>query len=134
VLLVDEPTTGLDPRARADVWDFLRDLVGEGTTVLLTTQYLDEADELADHIVVIDQGHLIAGGTPGDLKHRYGSDLLELRVQPADVDAVVHLLAGIGRHTAQRAVEGSRLCIPVWDPIAEVDLRADEWKTDLTLG
>jgi ABC-2 type transport system ATP-binding protein len=120
VLLVDEPTTGLDPRARADVWDFLRDLVAAGTTVLLTTQYLDEADELAGHIVVIDQGRLIAGGTPRDLKHRYGSDVLELEVPPADVEAVVHLLAGIGRQTVQRAVSGNRLCIPVWDPVADL--------------
>jgi ABC-2 type transport system ATP-binding protein len=120
VLLVDEPTTGLDPRARADVWDFIRDLVAAGTTVLLTTQYLEEADELADHIVVIDRGRLIAGGTPRELKHRYGSDLLELEVRPADVDAVVRLLVGIGRQTAQRAVEGRRICIPVWDPVADL--------------
>ena len=120
VLLVDEPTTGLDPRARADVWDFLRELVAAGTTVLLTTQYLEEADELADHIVVIDQGRLIAGGTPAELKHRFGSDLLELEVRPTEVDTVVHLLAGIGRQTVQRAVEGNRICIPVWDPVADL--------------
>ena len=120
VLLVDEPTTGLDPRARADVWHFLRDLVAGGTTVLLTTQYLEEADELADHIVVIDQGRLIACGTPRELKHRFGSDLLELEVRPADVDAVVHLLAGIGRQSAQRALEGKRICIPVWDSVADL--------------
>jgi ABC-2 type transport system ATP-binding protein len=122
VLLVDEPTTGLDPRARADVWNFLRDLVAVGTTVLLTTQYLEEADELADHIVLIDRGRLIAGGTPRELKHRFGSDLLELEVRAADVDAVVRLLAGIGRQPAQRAVEGNRICIPV--PDAVVDLMA----------
>ena len=120
VLLVDEPTTGLDPRARADVWEFIRDLVAAGTTVLLTTQYLEEADELADHIVVIDRGRLIAGGSPRELKHRFGSELLELEVRAPDVDAVVHLLAGIGRQTIQRAVEGNRICIPVWDPVADL--------------
>jgi ABC transporter DrrB family efflux protein len=120
VLLVDEPTTGLDPRARAEVWDFIGDLVADGTTVLLTTQYLEEADHLADHIVVIDRGRLIAGGSPRELKHRAGSDLLQLEVRADDVDRVVGLLAGIGRHSGQRAVRGNRICIPVWEPVADL--------------
>ena len=120
VLLVDEPTTGLDPRARAEVWDFIGDLVADGTTVLLTTQYLEEADHLADHIVVIDRGRLIAGGSPRELKHHAGSDLLELELRDADVERVAGLLAGIGRHSGQRAVRGHRICIPVWDPVADL--------------
>jgi ABC-type multidrug transport system ATPase subunit len=122
VLLVDEPTTGLDPRARVDVWDFMRDLVANGTTVLLTTQYLEEADQLADHVVVMDRGRLIDGGSPDELKQRVGSDLLELEVPAADVERVTSLLARVGRRSAQRAVEGTRICIPVANPV--VDLMA----------
>jgi ABC-2 type transport system ATP-binding protein len=72
VLFLDEPTTGLDPRSRTDLWDVLRGLVGEGKTLLLTTQYLEEADQLADDIVVIDKGTVIAHGTPTDLKSQAG--------------------------------------------------------------
>src|SRR5690606_8637081 len=73
LIFLDEPTTGLDPRARNQVWDIVRALVAEGTTVLLTTQYLDEADQLADRIAVIDHGKVIAEGTPGELKASVGS-------------------------------------------------------------
>ena len=76
VLILDEPTTGLDPRTRIELWDFLRELVGEGATVLLTTQYLEEADELADEISVIDAGKVIAEGTADELKRRMGGDRL----------------------------------------------------------
>ncbi len=77
VLFLDEPTTGLDPRARLGMWDIIRSLVADGTTLLLTTQYLDEADELADEIVVIDHGLVIAAGTAEELKSRVGGDVLE---------------------------------------------------------
>jgi ABC-2 type transport system ATP-binding protein len=80
VLFLDEPTTGLDPRARLGMWDIIRSLVTAGTTLLLTTQYLDEADELADEIVVIDHGLVIAAGTSEDLKGRVGGDVLEFTV------------------------------------------------------
>ena len=72
VLFLDEPTTGLDPRSRVELWDVLRGLVRDGTTLLLTTQYLEEADQLADHIVVIDHGRIIAQGTPLELKDQSG--------------------------------------------------------------
>src|SRR5579862_1942015 len=80
VLFLDEPTTGLDPRSRLGMWDIIRSLVADGTTLLLTTQYLDEADELADEIVVIDRGQVIAAGTSEDLKGRVGGDVVEFTV------------------------------------------------------
>jgi ABC-2 type transport system ATP-binding protein len=83
LLFLDEPTTGLDPRSRNQVWDIVRVLVAEGTTVLLTTQYLDEADQLAGRIAIIDQGKVIAEGTSGQLKARVGAGALHVRVQDA---------------------------------------------------
>jgi ABC-2 type transport system ATP-binding protein len=80
VLFLDEPTTGLDPRSRIGMWEVIRELVRGGTTLLLTTQYLDEADELADEIVVIDTGRVIAAGTSEELKGRIGGDVLEFTV------------------------------------------------------
>lgn len=80
VLFLDEPTTGLDPRSRLGMWDVIRELVSLGTTLLLTTQYLEEADELADEIVVIDRGRVIAAGTARELKNRIGGDVLEFSV------------------------------------------------------
>jgi ABC-2 type transport system ATP-binding protein len=80
LLFLDEPTTGLDPRSRNQVWEIVRVLVAAGTTVLLTTQYLDEADQLADRIAIIDHGRVIAEGTPGELKALVGSGTLRLRV------------------------------------------------------
>ena len=79
-MFLDEPTTGLDPRSRNQVWEIVRALVGEGTTVLLCTQYLDEADQLADRIAVIDHGRVIAEGTPGQLKASVGQGTLHVRV------------------------------------------------------
>jgi ABC-2 type transport system ATP-binding protein len=94
VLFLDEPTTGLDPRSRLEVWATIEGLVAEGTTVLLTTQYLEEADRLADLIAVIDRGRLIAEGTPDELKDRVGGERLEVHLADASaVDAAVQALA-----------------------------------------
>jgi ABC-2 type transport system ATP-binding protein len=81
VLFLDEPTTGLDPRSRNQVWDIIRAFVAEGTTILLCTQYLEEADQLADEIAVIDHGRVIAEGTPGELKASVGSGALHVRLR-----------------------------------------------------
>ncbi|MEO6651944.1 MAG: ATP-binding cassette domain-containing protein [Ilumatobacteraceae bacterium] len=88
VLFLDEPTTGIDPASRVDIWDLVRDLVGGGTTVLLTTQYLEEADELADLIGVIDHGSIITEGTADELKDALGDNTVRLRVRDHDIEAV----------------------------------------------
>jgi ABC-2 type transport system ATP-binding protein len=97
VLFLDEPTTGLDPRSRSDLWEMLRGLVAGGTTLLLTTQYLEEADQLADHIVVVDHGRIIAEGTPLQLKQQAGNASLVVTVShAADLPAARDLLARTG--------------------------------------
>jgi daunorubicin resistance ABC transporter ATP-binding subunit len=97
LLLLDEPTTGLDPRSRLELWEAIRSLVAQGTDVLLTTQYLDEADHLAQQIVIIDHGKVIAEGTPGELKALAGRDVIELHAnQAADLPRLAEALAGLG--------------------------------------
>ena len=106
VLFLDEPTTGLDPRSRLGMWDVIRTLVAGGTTLLLTTQYLDEADELADEIVVIDRGLVIAAGTAEELKSRVGGDVLEFTVPDRTaVPAAVMAVAKVGEAEPQADAE-----------------------------
>jgi ABC-2 type transport system ATP-binding protein len=96
ILFLDEPTTGLDPRSRLNLWETIERLVAEGTTVLLTTQYLDEADRLADTIAVIDRGKVIAEGTSDELKDRVGGERLEVRLEDgADVEAALKALTSM---------------------------------------
>jgi oleandomycin transport system ATP-binding protein len=98
VLYLDEPTTGLDPRSRTDVWAMIRGLVADGVTVLLTTQYLDEADQLAHDIVVIDHGKVVATGTPDELKAKTGGQVLQVSpADPARMTEVTALLAELTR-------------------------------------
>ncbi|MEZ5279028.1 MAG: ATP-binding cassette domain-containing protein [Acidimicrobiales bacterium] len=92
-LFLDEPTTGLDPRSRAEVWESVRDLTAAGTAIVLTTQYLEEADQLADDILVIDHGRPVAAGTPDQLKSQIGADVLEVRV--TDLGQLANLVSGI---------------------------------------
>ena len=115
VLFLDEPTTGLDPRSRAEIWTAVRDLVARGTTVLLTTQYLEEADQLADRIALLDHGRLAAEGTPDELKAVLGGDRVEvLLVDQADVDEAAHLLAAPGLETDRDA---GKVSIPATDRV-----------------
>jgi ABC-2 type transport system ATP-binding protein len=97
LLLLDEPTSGLDPRGRIDLWEAIRTLVADGTDVLLTTQYLEEADQLARHVVIIDHGRVIAAGTPDELKDRAGRNVIEVRPRAGgDLPAVEEALSKIG--------------------------------------
>ncbi|WP_436522330.1 ATP-binding cassette domain-containing protein [Actinoplanes sp. HUAS TT8] len=115
LLYLDEPTTGLDPRSRNEVWDIIRGLVTEGVTVLLTTQYLEEADQLTDEIVVIDHGRVIASGTPAQLKARTGAQTVTAR--PAlgtDLEKLVAEVRRVASGTVD--VRGDVVVAPVTDP------------------
>jgi ABC-2 type transport system ATP-binding protein len=112
VLFLDEPTTGLDPRSRLALWEVIEGLVADGTTVLLTTQYLEEADRLADRVAVIDGGAVIAEGTPNELKDKVGgSVLVALPAFERDADAVAAVLVGLGAGEVKR-LAGGELSIP----------------------
>ena len=117
VLFLDEPTTGLDPRSRIDLWGVIEDLVSEGTTLLLTTQYLEEADRLADRISVVDQGRVIAEGTSAELKAQLGGALVEVRLaDAAEASRLVGLLSGAG--AGEATAEDDLVRVPAGDGTA----------------
>jgi oleandomycin transport system ATP-binding protein len=117
VLFLDEPTTGLDPRSRNGLWAVIRELVAEGTTVLLTTQYMEEADHLAGHIAVIDHGQVIARGTPDELKAKIGGQVLEVRpADPTDLEQAADLLTGLTGSQATVDPDIGQISVPMADP------------------
>ncbi|MBN2624633.1 MAG: ATP-binding cassette domain-containing protein [Acidimicrobiales bacterium] len=114
LLLLDEPTTGLDPRSRNELWEAIRGMVAAGTDVLLTTQYLDEADQLAQRIVIVDKGRVIADGTPDELKRRAGRDVVEIRAhRSGDVAVVAEALGRLGVEAPRTEAGTNRVTIPV---------------------
>ncbi|MCC7369761.1 MAG: ATP-binding cassette domain-containing protein [Chloroflexi bacterium] len=119
VLFLDEPTTGLDPRSRNEVWEAVRALVRDGTTVLLTTQYLDEADQLADTICVIDAGRVIAHGTPAELKSQLGGDRIDVIVRRADrLPEAARIVEGIAGAAPEIDQDTRQISAPVADRMA----------------
>jgi ABC-2 type transport system ATP-binding protein len=113
VLFLDEPTTGLDPRSRIDLWETIEGRVAQGTTVLLTTQYLDEADRLADKIAVIDRGRLLAEGSSDELKDRFGGERLDVTLEDSgQAEAATAALASIASEPPS-VLDGGALCFPV---------------------
>ncbi|WP_406862320.1 ATP-binding cassette domain-containing protein [Streptomyces sp. HUAS MG47] len=120
VLFLDEPTTGLDPRGRAEVWESVRSLVGGGTTVLLTTQYLEEADQLADRIAVVDRGRVVADGTPDELKSRAGQDRIDVVVRDGARLAEAAALLPAGPGEAAVDPDRRRVSVPVNDRMASL--------------
>jgi ABC-2 type transport system ATP-binding protein len=114
VLFLDEPTTGLDPHSRSELWELLRELVAEGTTLLLTTQYLEEADRLADDIVVLDHGSVAAAGSPAELKARIGGERIDVTVAtPDDLAAGELALAPFADGPAAADPAGPVVTVPV---------------------
>jgi ABC-2 type transport system ATP-binding protein len=114
LLLLDEPTTGLDPRSRNQLWEAIRHLLAQGTDVLLTTQYLDEADQLASQVAIIDHGRVIAHGTPAELKALAGEDVIEVRARrTADLPGLARAIAPIGADQPRIDESTSKVTVPV---------------------
>jgi ABC-2 type transport system ATP-binding protein len=119
VLFLDEPSSGLDPHGRHQLWQTIRQLVQAGTTVLLTTQYLEEADQLADHIVVIDRGHSLAIGTPQQLKTQVGGDRLQLCLAtPATAGRAARVVAALGSGPPTVDVQAGQVTLPITNGVA----------------
>jgi ABC-2 type transport system ATP-binding protein len=121
LLLMDEPTTGLDPGSRIDLWAAIRDLVAAGTDVVLTTQYLEEADQLAHDVVIVDHGRVIAQGTPDELKQQAGRDVIEARIpEGGDIHAVATALSKVGDEEATIDETTRRVTVPARDGTASL--------------
>jgi ABC-2 type transport system ATP-binding protein len=119
VLIMDEPTTGLDPATRRELWNLVEHLARQGTTVLLTTQYLEEADRLAHQIAMIERGRIVASGTPGELKDRLGQDVFEVRARNSvDVERLRRMLAGLGSGEPVADLRWQKVTLPTTDPVA----------------
>ena len=123
LIFLDEPTTGLDPRTRGQMWDTIRELVAQGCTVLLTTQYLDEADQLADRIAVIDRGSKVAEGTPDQLKSQVGSSTLQLRLlDPAQTSQAVDVVRRVVGEEPVLTPEAGGINVPLPDANRAADV------------
>jgi ABC-2 type transport system ATP-binding protein len=133
IIFLDEPTTGLDPRSRRTMWSIIRDLVADGVTIFLTTQYLEEADQLADRVAVLDQGRLVAQGTPDELKRQIPGTHVRLRfTSGADLDAAQELFAGSTRDEESLTLRvpsdaGTDSLRALLDRLGEHSLAADEF-------
>ena len=135
LIFLDEPTTGLDPRTRGQMWDTIRDLVAAGSTILLTTQYLDEADALAGRVIVIDHGRKVAEGSPAELKAKIGTSSLRVQlVEGADRVEAAALAADVTRETPILAATGSGFSVTLTDAnqAADVLIALRDHRLDIT--
>ena len=114
VIFLDEPTTGLDPAARRDLWSLMEELVADGASLVLTTQYLEEADALADHVIVLDHGRVAAAGSPAELKSRIGGERLEVIVdEGGDLDVAASALERFADGPIETVAEERRITLPL---------------------
>src|SRR6185503_10234677 len=133
IIFLDEPTTGLDPRSRRTMWSIIRELVADGVTIFLTTQYLDEADQLADRIAVLDQGRLVAQGTPSDLKRQAPGSHVRLRFSTvAELDAAARIFTDSTRDDEAMDLRvpsdgGTKSLRAVLDRLDEYSISAEEF-------
>jgi len=137
IIFLDEPTTGLDPRSRRTMWEIIRELVSDGATIFLTTQYLEEADQLADRIAVLDQGHLVAQGTPEELKRQIPGTHVRLRFADLhELDAAARVLADSTRDDQELTLRvpsdgGSRSLRTLLDRLDEHTINAEEFSVHM---
>lgn len=135
LVFLDEPTTGLDPRTREQMWDVIRQMIAKGTTVLLTTQYLEEADQLADHIVLIDKGKLVIEGTPDELKREVGELKFIVTFDTNATNAGVALIEEVFDHSSGIAINGNEIQVPVESTlqISDFFVKAGQRKIDINV-
>ena len=135
LVFLDEPTTGLDPRTREQMWDVIRQMIAKGTTVLLTTQYLEEADQLADHIALIDKGKLVIEGTPDELKREVGELKFIVTFDTNATNAGVALIEEVFDHSSGIAINGNEIQVPVESAlqISDFFVKAGQRKIDINV-
>lgn len=133
LVFLDEPTTGLDPRTREQMWDVIREMIAKGTTVLLTTQYLEEADQLADHIALIDKGKLVIKGTPDELKQEVGDLKFVVKFEAHAKEAGIELMKQIFDRFAESSISGNEIQVPVENTlqISDFFVKAEQRKIEI---
>lgn len=133
LVFLDEPTTGLDPRTREQMWDVIREMIAKGTTVLLTTQYLEEADQLADHIALIDKGKLVIEGTPDELKREVGELKFIVQFGANATHAGIALIEEVFDHSSELVINGNKIQVPVENAlqISDFFVKAEQRKIEI---
>ncbi|GAX47616.1 hypothetical protein RsY01_1216 [Lactococcus reticulitermitis] len=133
LVFLDEPTTGLDPRTREQMWEVIREMIAKGTTVLLTTQYLEEADQLADHIALVDKGKLVIEGTPDELKREVGDLKFIVKFAANATNAGIALIEEVFDRASELVINGNEIQVPVENTlqISDFFVKAEQRKIDI---